>query len=56
MIELVNSARSYRLIEDAVMNFPSEDDCLEGVGVEAIEVDPGLALCQYIMRSRNSDL
>ncbi|MDR0208991.1 MAG: hypothetical protein LBJ33_07485 [Pseudomonas putida] len=38
------------------MEFPSEDDFLEEFGIEPVEVDPGLALCRYTIKSRNSDL
>lgn len=38
------------------MKFPSENDFLEGFGIEPVEVDPTLALCRYIKKSENSEL
>ncbi|MFJ4346686.1 hypothetical protein [Pseudomonas sp. NPDC089401] len=38
------------------MEFPSENDFLQEFGIEPIEVDPSLALCRYVMKSRSGDL
>lgn len=38
------------------MEFPSENDFLEAFGIEPIEVDQGLALCRYKVKSKNNDL
>ncbi|KQM50966.1 hypothetical protein FEM54_22720 [Pseudomonas edaphica] len=38
------------------MKFPSTDDFLEEFGIQPIEVDPNLALCRYIQKSKNSEL
>lgn len=35
------------------MKFPSTNDFLEEFGIEPIEVDPGLALCRYIKKSKS---
>lgn len=38
------------------MKFPSTSDFLEEFGIEPVEVDPTLALCRYIKKSKNSEL
>ncbi|MBA1243845.1 hypothetical protein [Pseudomonas japonica] len=38
------------------MKFPSTSDFLIEFGIEPIEVDPSLALCRYIKRSKISEL
>lgn len=38
------------------MEFPSANDFLEEFGIEPVEVDPGLALCRYTKKSKNSEL
>lgn len=38
------------------MEFPSTNDFLEEFGIEPIEVDPSLALCRYIKKSKTSEL
>ncbi|WP_248919413.1 hypothetical protein [Pseudomonas entomophila] len=38
------------------MEFPSTNDFLEEFGIEPVEVDPGLALCRYIKKSKDSGL
>lgn len=38
------------------MEFPSENDFLVEFGIEPVEVDPSLALCRYIKKTKNSEL
>lgn len=38
------------------MEFPGEDGFLEEFGIEPIEVDQGLALCRYRVKSKSGDL
>jgi hypothetical protein len=38
------------------MLFPSENDFLEEFGIQPVEVDPSLAFCRYIKKSKDSEL
>ncbi|MBJ9978337.1 hypothetical protein IAE35_23205 [Pseudomonas sp. S75] len=37
------------------MEFPSMIDFLEEFGIEPVEVDPSLALCRYVKKSKTSE-
>ncbi|EPN29984.1 hypothetical protein A244_39453 [Pseudomonas syringae pv. actinidiae ICMP 18807] len=38
------------------MKFPSTEDFLEEFGIEPVEVDSSMALCRYLVKSKNSEL